>query len=82
MTDLTANLEAMLAGGTDGAALRVALASRYLASGEVELAVEHASAAVDLDADYSAAWRLLGKAQAAAGRLGLQQIPNTSKETP
>ena len=68
MADLTESLEALLAGGTDNAALRVALATRYLASGKAELAVEHARAAIDRDADYSAAWRVLGKALTAAGR--------------
>lgn len=66
--DLTENLEALLAGGTDNAALRVALATRYLATGKAERAVEHARAAVDRDADYSAAWRVLGKALSAADR--------------
>ena len=64
--DLTENLEALLAGGKDNAALRVALATRYLAAGKAERAVEHARAAVDRDADYSAAWRVLGKALSAA----------------
>lgn len=68
MVDLTENLEALLAGGTDNAALRVALATRYLAAGTAEHAVEHARAAIDRDADYSAAWRVLGKALTAAGR--------------
>ncbi len=66
--DLTENLEALLAGGTDNAALRVALATRYLAAGEAQRALEHARAAVDRDADYSAAWRVLGKALSAADR--------------
>ena len=68
MTDLTESLESLLAGGKDNAALRVALATRYLAAGKVELAVEHAQAAVDRDAEYSAAWRVLGKTLTAAGR--------------
>ena len=68
MADLTDSLEALLAGGTDNAALRVALATRYLAAGMAERAVEHARAAVDRDADYSAAWRVLGKALSAADR--------------
>ena len=68
MADLTDSLEALLAGGTDNAALRVALATRYLAAGDAERAVEHARAAVDRDADYSAAWRVLGKALSAADR--------------
>lgn len=67
MADLTDNLEALLAGGADNAALRVALATRYLAADKAERALEHARAAVGRDADYSAAWRVLGKALTAAG---------------
>jgi Tfp pilus assembly protein PilF len=60
-------LEAMLASGRDSASLRFALASHYLNEGDAARAVEHARVAVALDADYSAAWRLLGQAQVAAG---------------
>jgi Flp pilus assembly protein TadD len=66
--DLTANLEALLAKGADSSTLRFALATRYLASGDAARAVSHAEAAVALDPEYSAAWRLLGGALAAAGR--------------
>jgi Tfp pilus assembly protein PilF len=64
---LTANLEALLASGTDNPGLRLALATRHLAQGNVAAAVRHAEAAVALDADYSAAWKVLGAARAAAG---------------
>ncbi len=64
-----ANLEAILAQGHDSASLRFALAARYLADGNAALAVEHAAVAVKLDADYSAAWRLLGQAQTEVGLL-------------
>lgn len=60
-------LEALLAKGQDGPALRFALASGYYAEGALQTALEHASVAVELDADYSAGWRLLGQIQAAAG---------------
>lgn len=60
-------LEALLAAGTDNAMLRLALASAYFGSGDAVRALQHARAAVDLDPDYSAAWRLLGKAHAEAG---------------
>lgn len=66
--DLIANLEALLAKGGDGATLRLALASRYLDAGDAGAAVKHAEAAVRLDREYSAAWRALGSALAAAGR--------------
>ena len=52
--DLLANLEALLAKGGDGAALRLALASRYLDAGDAAAAVRHAEAAVQLDPEYSA----------------------------
>jgi predicted Zn-dependent protease len=66
--DLIANLEALLAKGGDGAALRLALASRYLDSGDAASAVRHAEAAVRLDPEYSAGWKALGRALTAAGR--------------
>lgn len=48
--------------------LRFALATRYLEQGDAERACEHALAASQLDPDYSAAWKVLGQAQAACGR--------------
>jgi predicted Zn-dependent protease len=60
-------LEAMLAGGQDSAALRFALANAYYREALHERAIEHAQVAVTRDPDYSAAWRLLGQAQVAAG---------------
>jgi Tfp pilus assembly protein PilF len=65
--DMTANLEAMIVRGMDGAALRLALASRYFALADLERALEHAEVAVAIDADYSAAWKLLGRIRAAKG---------------
>jgi Tfp pilus assembly protein PilF len=65
--DLIANLEALLAKGNDAPSLRCALATRYLAAGDAVAAVRHAEAAVALDATYSAAWKVLGQARAAAG---------------
>lgn len=65
---MLASLEAMLARGGDNASLRCALASRHLAEGRAEVAVGHAEAAVALDPQYSAAWKLLGRARAEAGK--------------
>jgi len=65
--DPTANLEAMLAHGKDSPMIRFALGSEYLRLGKAELAVKHFDVAVALDPDYSAAWKLLGKAQTDAG---------------
>jgi Tfp pilus assembly protein PilF len=66
--DLIANLEALLAKGSDSATLRLALSSRYLDVGDAAAAARHAEAAVRLDPEYSAAWRALGQALTAAGR--------------
>ena len=61
-------LEAMLASGRDSPDLRFALANAYLKAGDAERAIAHAGFAVQLKPDYSAAWRLLGQAQIAAGK--------------
>jgi Tfp pilus assembly protein PilF len=61
-------LEAMLASGQDSSGLRFALASGYFREGDCVRAIEHAGFAVKLKPDYSAAWRLLGQAQVAAGQ--------------
>jgi len=68
MGDMTENLEAMLARGGDSASLRFALATRYLADAKMERALEHAVFAVQLDPEYSAAWRLLGRIQSELGQ--------------
>jgi len=65
--DLIASLEALLAKGEDAPSLRFALAQRYLAAGDAAAALKHAEAAVALDAAYSAGWKVLGQARAAAG---------------
>jgi len=65
--DLIANLEALLAKGHDAPTLRFALATRYLEAGDPAAARRHAEAAVALDATYSAGWKALGQARAAAG---------------
>lgn len=61
-------LEAMVAAGQDSASLRFAIANHYYREDAPERAIEHARVAVTLDPDYSAAWRLLGQAELAAGR--------------
>lgn len=62
------NLERMLAGGRDGAALRYGLASAYLEQGEPDRALAHLEAALGHDPAYSAAWKLYGRTLAEAGR--------------
>lgn len=60
--------EALLAQGKDNALLRFSLGMQYLKDGDAARAVEHLQAAVRHDTDYSAAWKLLGKALAESGR--------------
>lgn len=55
-------LEALLRTGHDSVQLRFGLATGYFRLADWVKAVEHASVAVNEDPDYSAAWRLLGKA--------------------
>jgi predicted Zn-dependent protease len=63
-------LEATLAAGNDSATLRFGLASAYFAAQQFDEARRHAGVAVALDPDYSAAWRVLGRACAAMGETG------------
>ena len=61
------NLLKMLGAGRDNALLRYSLGNEYLKSGDAASALEHLRAAVAHDAQYSAAWKLLGRALEAAG---------------
>ena len=60
------NFEKMLAQGKDNPLLRFSLGGEYLKAGTVDRAVAHLRAAVTQDCNYSAAWKLLGKALMAA----------------
>ncbi len=57
----------MLAAGKDSALLRFGLGSEHLKRGDPAAAAAHLRQAVELDPKYSAAWKLLGKANEAAG---------------
>lgn len=59
----------MLAAGRDGALLRYSLGNECMKAGEADAAIAHLQRAVALDADYTAAWKLLGRALDAAGRV-------------
>jgi len=59
--------EAMLAAGKDNALLRFGLGLHYLNAGDPARAATHLRAAVGQDPDYSAAWKLLGRALAGSG---------------
>lgn len=66
---MSASLEKLLAQGKDSATLRFALGAEYLKQDNNEQAIRHLHAAVEMEPDYSAAWKLLGRAQAGAGLL-------------
>lgn len=68
IVDMLEKFETMLAAGRDSALLRFSLGSEYLKAGAAERAAEHLARAVEFDPHYSAAWKLYGKALAAAGR--------------
>jgi Tfp pilus assembly protein PilF len=62
MATIIKNLEAMLEKGQDNALLRYSLGNEYLKEKNFEAATAHLAKAVELDPDYSAAWKLYGKA--------------------
>ena len=61
------NLEDLLASGQDNALLRFALGSAFIRHGKYQEALEHLARAVEHDPDYSAAWKVYGKALAECG---------------
>ena len=65
--DPAERFEALLAQGKDNALLRFGLGLHYLNAGAAPRAALHLRAAVAHDRDYSAAWKLLGKALAQSG---------------
>ena len=65
---LIANLERLLGGPRDTALLRFSLGTEYLKAGDATRAATHLREAVTMDPGYSAAWKLLGRALADAGR--------------
>lgn len=65
--DRLANLRAQLGGPRDGALLRYSLGAALLDAGDAAAAVIPLREALIFDPGYSAAWKLLGKAQLATG---------------
>ena len=65
---MLASFEKMLAAGKDSALLRYSLGNEYLKADDPSRAAEHLARAVAQDPRYTAAWKLYGKALAAAGR--------------
>lgn len=67
-TALIASLEKLLGTPRDGALLRFSLGSEYLKGGDAAKAADHLREAVTRDPEYSAAWKLLGRALTETGR--------------
>jgi len=65
--DQTQRFEALLASGKDSALLRFSLGMHYLGAGDAARAAGHLRRAVEQDPDYSAAWKLLGRALTESG---------------
>jgi predicted Zn-dependent protease len=61
------NFRALLDGGQDGPLLRFSLGSALLKDGDVTGAIEHLAEALRQDPEYSAAWKIYGKALQASG---------------
>lgn len=69
------NFESLLAQGRDDALLRYSLANEYFKDGRFGLAVDHLQRAIEHDPNYSAAWKLYGKALVELGDMqGALQI--------
>ena len=66
-TAVIANLHKLIGTPRDGALLRFSLGNEYLKAGDAGNALAHLREAVTRDPDYSAAWKLLGRALAETG---------------
>jgi len=62
-----ARLRALCGGARDGALLRMSLANALVAAGDRAAAISELRRATEFDADYSAAWKLLGRILTDAG---------------
>ena len=69
MNAVIQNLEKMLAAGRDNALLRFSLGNEFSKLSQFEQAATHLQQAVTFDPNYSAAWKLLGKALNESGQL-------------
>jgi Flp pilus assembly protein TadD len=67
MNPLIERFQGLLAAGTDNALLRFGLGQALLGEQRHEDAIEHLRAALQHDATYSAAWKLLGQAYLQTG---------------
>lgn len=64
---IIANLEKLLDGPRDGALVRYSLGNELLKAGHAPAAAARFREAIERDPQFSAAWKLLGKALVAAG---------------
>ena len=62
------NMENMLANGQDNALLRFSLGQAWYKDKNFSKAIEHLARAVEHDPEYSAAWKIYGKALAEGGQ--------------
>lgn len=74
---LTDNLEGLLASGSDSAMLRFGLGSAYFNEKKYQQAIPHLQKCIETDNSYSAAYKLLGRAQM---KLGLDKQARTTLE--
>lgn len=65
---IVTRLEQLLATGKDNALLRFSLGGEYLKAGDATAACTHLARAIEHDPEYSAAWKLYGKALTDTGR--------------
>lgn len=68
MTATLPTLLKLVGTARDGALLRFSIGSEYLKAGDPSSAAAQLREAVERDPDYSAAWKLLGRALVEAGR--------------
>ena len=65
--EIITRLEQLLGGPRDGALLRYSLGNEWLKAGDAPRAAAYLRAALERQPDYSAAWKLLGRALTVAG---------------
>lgn len=70
MTTPLPSLLKLVGTARDGALLRFSIGAEYLKAGDPENAAAQLREAVARDPEYSAAWKLLGRALADSGRAG------------
>lgn len=68
MSSIIQNLEKLLQQGRDTALVRYSLGNEYFKLGQFDAAISHLRVALQTDPDYSAAWKLLGKALSEDGQ--------------